>query len=103
MTLARLLEVLVGFVIPTAVVIWGVWVLWRAFLPGDVRQPSPVFDGIVGFLLICVFVVLVVLAWELFKMWRPGRPASPLGPQSAAIERPLEAAPRPPDPTAAVG
>ncbi|HEY7111400.1 MAG TPA: hypothetical protein VIA45_00590 [Thermoanaerobaculia bacterium] len=88
MTAGRLIEITMGFVIPTAAVIWGVWLVWRAFRPGDIRQPSPVFDGIVGFLLICLFVVLVVLGWELFKTWRPGRPARPAATRAAAIEGP---------------
>ena len=52
MTAGRLLEIALGFVVPTAAVIWGLWVLWRAFRPGDVKMPSPVVDGIIGFLLI---------------------------------------------------
>jgi len=70
MTAARLLEIAVGFVLPTAAVLWGLRILWRSFRPGDVTMPSPVLDGIVGFLLICVFVVLIVVAWELFRTWR---------------------------------
>ena len=70
MTAGRLVEIAVGFVLPTAAVLWGLRVVWRSFRPGDVGMPAPVFDGIVGFLMICVFVVLIILAWELFRTWR---------------------------------
>jgi chromate transport protein ChrA len=90
MMAGRLLEIAVGFVLPTAAVIWGLWILWRSFRPGDVKMPSPVIDGIVGFLLICVFIVLVVLAWELFRTWRYPRGAFAPRPTSAASARPAE-------------
>ncbi len=70
MSTARWLEVVVGFVVPTAAVIWGVWILWRGFRPGGFRRPSGWLAGVIGFLLTCVLVILIVLAWELFKVWR---------------------------------
>ena len=90
MTAGRLLEIGVGFVLPTAAVLWGIWVLWRSFRPGDVKMPTPVLDGIVGFLLICVFVVLIVLAWELFRAWRYPRGAQSRVPRISTNALPLE-------------
>ncbi len=90
MTAGRLLEIALGFVVPTAAVIWGLWVLWRAFRPGDVKMPSPVVDGIIGFLLICVFVVLIVLAWELFRAWRYPRAVQSRRPPISTSALPFE-------------
>ena len=77
MTASEWIETLVGFVIPTAAVIWGVYTLWESIRPG--RLPSGMVGGVVGFVLVCILVVLVVLGWEVFKAWRrparsPGRP-----------------------------
>ncbi len=70
MTAARWFEVAIGFVIPTATVVWILWSLWRWFNPGAIRPPERFLAGITEFLLLCVFVILVILAWELFKTWR---------------------------------
>jgi hypothetical protein len=59
----------VGFVIPTAAVVWGIWTLWRWSSPGG-KRPAVFATGIIEFVLICVLVVLIILGWELFKTWR---------------------------------
>jgi hypothetical protein len=68
-------EAVVGFVIPTAAVVWGVWILWHWYRPGATRQSGGLVAGVVGFVLTCVLVMLIILGWELFKTWRhPARP-----------------------------
>jgi|SRR5215471_10206262 len=86
------LEALVGFVIPTAALIWIVRTLWRSFRPGDLKQASPFLDGVVGFLLICFVVVLVVVGWEMFKSWRRPTAADPSRARPVASALPIPAA-----------
>jgi hypothetical protein len=62
-------EAFVGFVIPTATVVWGIWILWRSYRPR--MQPGGFVPGVVGFVLTCLLVILIVTGWELFKTWRP--------------------------------
>lgn len=69
MTAGQWVEALVGFVLPTAVVLWVVWMLWEWFRPA-MKQPTGLSAGTIGFVLICVLVVVIVLAWEMFKTWR---------------------------------
>ena len=73
MTAGRWLEVSIGFVVPTALLVWILWKLWRWFNPGGMRRPEGFLAGVVEFLLVCVVVLLIVLAWELFKTWRRPR------------------------------
>ena len=90
MSASEWLETLIGFVIPTAAVIWGVYVLWQSVRPG--RLPSGMVGGVVGFVLVCVLVVLVVLGWELFKAW--GRPSAyAAAPRHTAAASPLATSP----------
>ena len=84
MTASEWIETLVGFVIPTAVVIWGVYTLWDSVRPG--RLPAGWVGGVVGFVLVCVLVVLVVLGWEVFKAWR--QPLRAMRPAAAAAAPP---------------
>ena len=69
MTASEWGETLVGFVIPTAAVVWGIWTLWRWSSPG-IKRPSVFATGVIEFVLTCVLVVLIILGWELFKTWR---------------------------------
>jgi hypothetical protein len=73
-------EAIVGFVIPTAAVVWGIWILWHWYRPGARMQAGGLVAGVVGFVLTCVLVILIITGWELFKTWRPSarraRPAS---------------------------
>lgn len=85
MTASEWGETLVGFVIPTAVVIWGILILWRWSRPG-IKQPGGWVGGIIEFVLTCVFVILIILAWELFKTWKR-QVHSPLPPRTAQSER----------------
>ena len=90
MNASQWLETLVGFVIPTAAVIWGVYALWLSVRPG--RLPSGMVGGVVGFVLVGVLVVLVVLGWELFKAWQ--RPAAyAAAPRHTAAASPLATGP----------
>ena len=70
MTAGRWFEVGIGFVVPTAALIWILWKLFRWYSPGAMRQPEGFAVGVAEFLLVCVFVILIILAWELFKTWR---------------------------------
>ncbi len=70
MTVGQWLEIVIGFVVPTAAVLWGVWILWLWFRPGSIRRPAGWLAGVIGFVLTCVLVILIILGWELFKSWR---------------------------------
>jgi hypothetical protein len=83
LTASEWAESLVGFVIPTAVVLWGILILWRWSRPG-IKQPGGWVGGVIEFVLTCVFVILVILAWELFKTWRRQVPG-PLPPRTAEL------------------
>jgi len=88
MTAGTWFEVGIGFVLPTAALIWVLLKLWRWFSPGAIRRPEGFLTGIAEFLLVCVFVILVVLAWELFKTWRQPRPSAELhAPLSTELPR----------------
>jgi large-conductance mechanosensitive channel len=76
-------EALVGFLIPTAAVGWGLWMVWRWVRP-DFKHSTRIVPGVVEFVLVCVLVILIVLAWEMFKTWR--RPQNPAQPRSSANE-----------------
>ena len=67
---ARWVEAAFGFVVPTAAVLWGVWLLWHWFRPPAVKRPPSFVTAVVGFLLVCVLVILIVVAWEMFQTWR---------------------------------
>jgi hypothetical protein len=90
------IETVFGFVIPTAVVVWGVWMLWHWFGPGDIRQPPGLVAGVVRFLLVCLLVIFIILAWELFKAWRrprfrTARPGTPVSERLVSDPRRLRA------------
>jgi hypothetical protein len=85
-TAGHWVETVIGFVIPTAAVVWGVWILWRGFRPGAIRRPTGVLAGVIGFVLTCVLVILIVLAWELFKAWRRPTPRDSAWPRSSVTE-----------------
>src|SRR5215470_15181440 len=74
-------ETLIGFVIPTGAVIWGILILWRWSSP-ETRRPSAFAGGVIEFVLTCVLVVLIILGWELFKTWRR-QVHAPLPPRTA--------------------
>jgi hypothetical protein len=69
MTAKRWFEVAIGFVLPTAAILWCVWNEWVG-LSGGVRRPPRSLDGVVRFLLTCVLVMVIVLSWEMFRVWR---------------------------------
>jgi len=78
MTAGRWFEVGIGFVLPTAALVWILWKLWRWYSPGGIRRPERFLTGVAEFLLVCVFVILIILAWELFRTWRkPQHSAEP--------------------------
>jgi hypothetical protein len=63
-------EVVLGFVLPTAAVVFAVARLWRWSGPGLLKRPTGFVAGVAEFLLVCVLVMLVILGWEVFKTWR---------------------------------
>ena len=84
MTAGRWFEVGIGFVLPTAALIWILWKLWRSYGRGGIRQTDGFLAGIAEFLLVCVFVILIILAWEMFRTWRkPQHPAQSRAPATA--------------------
>jgi hypothetical protein len=84
MTAGQWIEAVIGFVIPTAAVVWGVWMLWRWFRPSDIKQRSGVVAAVMAFVLAALLVFLIVLAWELFKTWK--RPQDSTRPGSSVSE-----------------
>jgi hypothetical protein len=91
MNAAPWLEAAIGFVVPTAVVVWGVLQVWRWIRP-DFKNATRIVPGVVEFALVCVIVILIVLGWEMFKTWRRPR----VSPQSqvSASEWPAKSAGR---------
>ena len=69
MTSGQLVEAGLGFVVPTAAVVWGIWMVWRWIRP-DFKQASRIVPGVVEFVLVCILVILILLGWEMFKTWR---------------------------------
>jgi hypothetical protein len=86
MTAGQWLEAGIGFVIPTALLLWAVLLVWRWLNP-DLRKSAGIVPGIAEFVLICVFVIVIVLAWEVFKTWRRPRGTIPM--RASASELPL--------------